>query len=135
MISKERLQELIKNEKIVYLKFYQQIIGLKLNNKWYIDGCYLCKEIEWLNNASAKHNLLDLYETEQAIEEEKFETISTLKQENQAFKDRWQKLKAWVVKEQGYASMHQLERLQTLDEIKDIMQDLEKVGDYERNIV
>ena len=48
-----------------------------------------------------------------------------LKTKNQAFKNRWQKLKEWVVKEQGYASMHQEERMQTLNEMQDKMQELE----------
>lgn len=58
--------------------------------------------------------------------EEQNKIIEAYEQENQALKDRWQKLKEWVVKEQGYASMHQEERFQTLDEIKDKMQELEK---------
>ena len=45
---------------------------------------------------------------------------------NQALKDRWQKLKEFIVKEQGYASMYQLERIEALDDVKDKMQELEK---------
>ena len=56
----------------------------------------------------------------------KDEQIEALEKESQALKDRWQKLKEWVVKELGYTSMHQEERMQTLEEIKDKMQELEK---------
>lgn len=38
----------------------------------------------------------------------------------------WKRMKEWIVKEQGYVSMHQEERFQTLDEIKDKMEQLER---------
>ena len=127
MISKERLQDLIRNEKIIYLKTKKQVIELNLNNKWYIDGCYLCKEVEWLKGAFAKHNLLDLYETEQAIEEEKFETISTLKQEIQILKIKWQMLKDFVVSEKLHnEEIDAIEYLQEDITILEKMQELEK---------
>ena len=84
-----------------------------------------------------------LAEFEDFMEEQGFESLELLKatlkmktqsikgfeklnQKNQAFKNRWQKLKEWVVKEQGYASMNQEERFNTLEEVKDKMQELEQ---------
>lgn len=51
--------------------------------------------------------------------------INKKRQENQELKDRWQKLKEFIVKEQGYASMYQEERIEALDDVKDKMQELE----------
>lgn len=96
MISKERLQDLIKNEKMIYLRYNKQIIGLKLNKEWFLDGCYLCREVEWLKGAFAKHSLLDLYETEQEITDNEIMTILNLKQENKKLKSRWQNLKLFI---------------------------------------
>lgn len=56
----------------------------------------------------------------------KDEQINELELENQALKDRWNKLKEWVVKEQGFTSMYQEEKYNAFDEIKDKMQELEK---------
>ena len=53
-----------------------------------------------------------------------FQLMQLLKYENM-----WQKLKEWVIKELGYASMYQEVRMDTLDEVKDKIQELEDGSD------
>lgn len=66
---------------------------------------------------------------EKRVKEIAQESIAPIAKENGILKSRWIVLKKWIIKELGYTSMFQEERLQTLDEIKEIMQELEDGGD------
>ena len=89
----------------------------ELNNK-------LCEYEDFMEDNNF-HNFQGLKDTLYQANMELYSMRKT-QQENQALQDKWQKLKEWVIKELGYASMYQEVRMDTLDEVKDKMQELEK---------
>lgn len=94
-----------------------------------IDDTYTCSYCEnqeavdklgMLEDFLEETGIMDLSELKQIL------TTNIVWQQNEQLKDRWKKLKEWVIKELGYASMYQEVRMDTLDEVKDKMQELEK---------
>ena len=84
-----------------------------------------------------------LTDFEDFMEEQGFEDLETFKiaiklmqsmnsvgvkycAENQVLKDRWEKLKEWVIKENSHAGFFEEQKIQTLCEVEDKMQELEE---------
>lgn len=69
---------------------------------------------------------LDLLKATLKMKTQSIQGFEKLSKKFELLNSRWEKLKEWVIKEQGFTGMHQEERVQTLEEIKDKMYELEQ---------